>query len=179
MLSTTRPALAAAAAAALLAVTDAAAQSPSPKGPVSPDLQAVFDCRAVAADAARLACFEGSVARLQSAFAARDVVVVDREQARTARREAFGFSLPSLNMFDRLRGGEDLDDVTLTVDSASREGGLWTLRMTNGQIWRQTQSTPGAMQVRRGAKAEIRRGVLGAYFMNVDGRRALKVARVR
>jgi hypothetical protein len=175
----TRPFLASAAAtAALLAGSPALAQA-ARTGAVSPDLQAVFDCRQVTGDAARLACFEQSVARLQNAFTAREVVVVDREQARAARREAFGFSLPSLNIFDRVRGGEELDEATFTVASASRDGGLWTVRMDNGQVWRQTQSTPGSAEIRKGAKAEIRKGVLGSFFMKVDGKRAMKVIRQR
>ena len=167
--------LLAGAAAALAA--PAAAQTAS--SGVSPGLQAVFDCRAVADQAERLACFERNVGALEAALASNKVVVVDSEQARAARREAFGFSLPSLNIFNRVEGGEELDEATFTVDSASRDGGLWTVRMDNGQVWRQTQSTPGYMSVRRGAKAEIRKGLLGAFFMKIDGGRALKVIRQR
>ena len=141
------------AAAALLQAPAALGQTAANAGGVSPGLQAVFECRKIVEDAARLACFEQTVGRLQSAFAAREVVVVDREQARRARREAFGFSLPSLNIFDRVRGGEEMDEITLPVESANRDGGLWTVRMQNGQVWRQTQSTPGSMEIRRGAKA--------------------------
>lgn len=178
-MSRTRPLLAAAAVAILAAPAPLAAQSGAKPAAVSPGLQAVFDCREVTDDAPRLACFERSVGALQAAFAARDVVVVDREQARAARREAFGFSMPSLGIFDRVRGGEDLDEITLAVESASRDGSMWTVRTENGQVWRQTQSTPGYTQIRRGDKAEIRKGVLGSYFMSVGGRRAFKVERVR
>ena len=173
-----RPLLAGAAAAVLAVPGPVLAQAPSSRGP-SPGLQAVFDCRAVAAEAERLACFERTVGALQTALAANRVVVVDSEQARAARREAFGFSLPSLNIFNRVEGGEEIDEATFTVASASRDGGLWTIRMDNGQVWRQTQVAPGYMNVRKGAKAEIRRGLLGSYFMNVDGGRALKVLRQR
>ena len=175
-----RPALASAAIAALLAsAVPAMAQGPAKATAVSPGMQAVFDCRRIADETARLACFERTVESLEKAFAARDVVVVDREQARAARREAFGFSMPSLNIFDRVRGGEDIDELDVTVASASRDGGLWTVRTENGQVWRQTQATPGYMDIRRGEKAEIRRGVLGSYFMRVAGRRGFRVDRVR
>lgn len=173
-------ALSAGLAVAVLALPASAAAQSSQKPPaVSPGLQAVFDCRQVKEDAARLACFERSVGALQTAFAARDVVVVDREQARAARREAFGFTLPSLNIFDRVRGGEDLDEITLTVASAGQDAGLWTVRTTDGQVWRQTEHAPGYMQIRKGAKAEISRGMLGSYFMKVDGHRAFRVERTR
>ena len=172
-----RPSFLLLAGAAAALATPAAAQTAS--SGVSPGLQAVFDCRTVTDSAARLACFERSVGALEAALASNEVVVVDSAQARAARREAFGFSLPSLNIFNRVQGGEELDEATFTVASASRDGGVWTVRMDNGQVWRQTQSTPGYMSVRRGAKAEIRKGILGSYFMNVDGGRALKVVRQR
>lgn len=164
-----RPLLSSAALAALLLSPVAAGAQTSRAPAPSAGLQAVFDCRQVAEDAARLACFERSVGALQAAFAARDVVVVDREQARAARREAFGFSLPSLNIFDRVRGGEDLDEVDFTVASASQDGNLWTVRTQEGQVWRQTHSVPGYIRIRPGAKAEVRRGMLGSYFMKVAG----------
>ena len=165
----------AAAAAALMAAAPALAQPTQ----ANPGLQAVFDCRAISDSAARLACFERSVGALQTALAAREVVVVDREQARAARREAFGFSLPSLNIFDRVKGGEELEEVTLTVASASQDGALWTVRMTNGQVWRQTQAAPGYIRIKSGAKAELRRGLLGSFFMKVDGRSGIRAERVR
>ena len=165
-------------AATLLCAAAAGAQTPA-KPAVTPGLQAVFDCRKLADSAARLACFEQSVGRLESALTAREVMVVDREQARAARREAFGFSLPSLNIFDRVQGGDELEELTLTVESASQDGGRWTVRMTNGQVWRQTQATPGYLRIRSGSKAELRRGLLGSYFMKVDGRPGIRAERVR
>ena len=52
----------------------------------------------------RLACFDAAAARLDEAEKKGDIVVVDRRQAQEVRRQAFGFTLPSLTLFDRGRG---------------------------------------------------------------------------
>jgi hypothetical protein len=168
-------ALAACAATSLAIAPPALAQAVQ----ATPGLQAVFECRAVADSAARLACFERTVSTLQAALAAREVVVVDREQARAARREAFGFSIPSLNIFDRVLGASEASEMTFKVARASLGSeGYWTIETEDGLVWRQTESGP-RVRPRKGSTVEIRRGTLGLYRMNVDGSRAISVTRVR
>lgn len=144
-------------------------------------LKALTDCRAVADSAARLACFDEAAARLDAAERAGDVVVLDREQVRTAKREAFGFSIPSFDLFDRDRRQreEEVDRIESTVRSASRDGyGRWTVLLANGQTWRQTDSR-ALPRVRTGDKAEMRRGTLGSFFMRIGGQPGVRAERVR
>ncbi len=62
-------------------------------------------CRTMADTSARLACYDVAAAALDAAERQGDVVVVDRNQISTARRENFGFSLPSLpNLFRSATG---------------------------------------------------------------------------
>ncbi|HEX6865720.1 MAG TPA: hypothetical protein VF122_00670, partial [Caulobacteraceae bacterium] len=77
---------------AALTLMAGSAQAASDRPPV---LQAVVDCRAIADSSARLACYDAAAARLDEAEAKGDVVVLDREQRQQARREAFGFTMPS------------------------------------------------------------------------------------
>ncbi|MFM6853543.1 MAG: hypothetical protein ACKOUM_05620 [Sphingopyxis sp.] len=65
-----------------------AQDAPAPRVAV---LQHVFDCRTVADNAARLACFDQQVAALETAEGSRDIRIMDREQVRAARRGLFGF----------------------------------------------------------------------------------------
>jgi len=139
-------------------------------------VRALGDCRKLADDAARLACYDAAAGRLESAERAGEVVVVDRQQAREARRQAFGFNLPSLNIFDRSE--PEVDNVVMTIARASRDSeGKWALRMQDGQLWRQIDNNALRPAPKAGSKATVRRAVLGSYFMNIDREKAIRVRR--
>jgi len=139
--------------------------------------RSLAECRAITQDAARLACYDAAAGRLEAAERTGEVVVVDREQARAARRQAFGFNLPSLSMFDRQDDPEvDLVDLTLASASLDRDG-KWLLRTGDGQVWRQIDNNKLLPPPRAGSKARVRRAVLGSYFMNIDKERAIRVRR--
>ena len=53
-------------------------------------VQSLTDCRKIPAADARLACYDKAADAFDQAQAQGQVVVVDREQVRTVRRQAFG-----------------------------------------------------------------------------------------
>lgn len=154
--------------AGLLGQSALAAPSANPER--APALRKLTDCRQVADNAARLACYDAVAAEIDSAQAAGDIVVVDRDQARAVRKQAFGFSLPSLSLFDREGKSEPLEAVTLKVESAARGGdGKWVLRLEGGQIWRQIDTTELSRLPKAGATVTIRSAMLGSYKLTVSG----------
>jgi hypothetical protein len=143
-------------------------------------LQRLVDCRKLAEDAARLACFDAAVGAVDQAEAKGDIVVVGREQARAARKQAFGFNIPTLSIFERGERAEDLDRVSEQIAQGYRQGdGKWTIELVDGGVWTQTDSEPLNKAPRPGSKAEIRRATMGSYFVNIDGQRALRMRRTR
>jgi hypothetical protein len=140
-------------------------------------VRALSACRTMTDSAARLACYDAAAGRLEAAERSGEVVVVDREQARAARRQAFGFNLPSLNIFNRGESEAELDRISLTLDSASPISDGWLFRTREGQVWRQTDGRRLSADPRRGDKLEVRRAAMGGYFMNVGGQRAIRVRR--
>lgn len=163
-------------AAVVLAATTAPALAQS--GASAAPLRDLEGCRTIAADPARLACYDRVAAALSTAERSGDVVVINREQARTARRQAFGFNLPSLDMFRRGPAEPELDRVTLVVTGASQGGdGKWVFRTEQGQTWRQTDGGQLSPRPRTGSKLEVRRAAIGSYLANVDGQRAIRVRR--
>src|SRR5690606_15796466 len=82
----------AAAFSALLAAAAAGASALAQTAPPerAATVQALADCRKLSEDSARLACYDKAVAALDQAEARGDIVVVDRDQARKVRRQAFG-----------------------------------------------------------------------------------------
>src|SRR3569623_103761 len=97
-------------------------------------------CRQVGSDAERLACYDKAVGALAQAQRSGDVVEVGREQINEAKKDAYGFNLPSFGkLFDR--NGEKTEqgnEIELVVDHATRNaGGKWVITMEGGQVRRQ------------------------------------------
>lgn len=164
-------------AALALAGTTTAAE---PKGEARTAVfQNLIDCKARTEASERLACYDAAVATLDVAEKKGDIVVVDRDQARAARKQAFGFALPSLAMFERGEAPEALDRVTSTVASAHQgRDKKWIIELEDGAVWAQNDGEALARAPKAGSKAEIRKASMG-YFMNLDGQRAVRARRVK
>ncbi|WP_304190087.1 hypothetical protein [Phenylobacterium aquaticum] len=153
-------------------------------------IQRMIACHAKPEDHDRLACYDAVVADLIGGAQAEpgadkpalgsDVLVIDREQVRAARRQAFGFDLSALSVFDRGEKPETLDRVSTTVERAYQQGdGHWVLDMANGAEWVQTDEEKMWRNPAKGSKAEIRKAAIGSYFINIDGQRAIRARRVK
>lgn len=165
-------------AAGALAPTAVLGQTPtSPPGRAAV-LQSLLDCRSLSEDSARLACYDQAAGAMDQAEAKGDIVVVDREQARSVRRQAFGFSLPSLAVFERGEAPEEIDNVTGIAKRAYQAGGKWVIELEDGAVWQQTDTENVVRQPRPGTKVEIRKASMGSFFMNLDGQRAVRARRV-
>ncbi len=145
-------------------------------------LQSFVKCRAVAAPEARLACFEGATTTLETAMAAKEVTVLDKQDVRKAKRSLFGFTLPRIGLFgggrdeDRGEGFETLE--TTIAGSRALPNGRYELSLTEGDaVWATTD--PMGFPPRSGAKVRIRKGALGNYFIAIAGERTIRGIRVR
>ena len=160
-----------------LASGTSALAAPGP-GVRAPAVQALIDCRALVADADRLACFDKAVAAMTAAETSGDLVTIDREQRRAVRRQAFGLALPTLTLFDRGEKPEEVDRLSVVVSSAAKNPlGTWFIKLDDGALWRQTDSNEMSKPPRPGSKALITRGALGSFFMSIDGQPAIRVHR--
>ena len=55
--------------------------------------------------------------------------------------------------------------------------GKWILKLDDGAIWRQTDDNELLKPAHKGSTVEIRKGVLGAFFIKVDGHQAFRAHR--
>ncbi len=141
-------------------------------------LQRLTDCRKLTDAAQRLACYDQAVDSFDQAEAKGDIVVVDREQARTVRRQAFGFNMPSLSLFDRGEAPDKVDTVTLTIESASRlPNGKWLLRLEGGQVWRQIDTAELNRLPKAGGTVTIKAASMGSYKLSTGGATTIRVHR--
>lgn len=133
-------------------------------------LKSLVDCRGIADSAARLACYDKAAADIDKAEAGGDIVVVDRQQARAARRQAFGFNLPTLSIFDKAATKEELNAIDGKVASAGHDAtGRWVISLEDGSVWHEIGDQEPNLDPRPGKAAHISRGSLGSYFIKIDG----------
>lgn len=150
---------------ALAAGGTALAARPAPT--TAPAVQAVVDCRKLEDSAQRLACYDSATDALTKAAATGDLVTLDRQQRRAVRRQAFGFTLPALAMFDA--GEKEMSSIDETIASARQDvGGRWIFVMQDGAIWRQIDDEFLSRPPHPGSAVEIRRASLGSFMLSVD-----------
>ena len=125
---------------------------------------------------ARLACYDKTSSSIAQALQKKDLVFIDQERATQAKRDLFGFSVPS---FAGLLGGGPLSQIEGTVSGVGQnsDGGL-TIKLSDGSMWTQTDDTPVALPPRNGEKFVVSRGTRGSYFMNVGHQPGFKVKRI-
>ncbi|HEY0042921.1 MAG TPA: hypothetical protein VGB62_00085 [Allosphingosinicella sp.] len=167
-------------AAAIVAGTAMAGAQPRKQAPARPQtFDALMRCRGISDAAQRLSCFDSASAALEEAANSRELLLVDRQQAREAKRGLFGLDLPNFNPFGG--GGDDGEDeirsIESTVASASDLGGNWLVKLADGSTWLQTDGKIIAVAPRQGHKVKVSKAALGSYMMRVNGQPAVRVKR--
>jgi hypothetical protein len=164
----------------LLTALPASAQ---PTAQATPEaLAAAYRCAEITEDGARLACYDQAVGRLRQAESQGQIVAVDRAQAATIERDAFGFNLPSLaSLIPSFGGGDgvqnEIENVEMTVERVvERANGRHSFVMSNGQTWAQIEPQ-SARNVRPGDVIRVRRAALGSFMLSPTHGAAHRVRR--
>lgn len=144
----------------------------------APQLQRLVDCKAIADADARLACYDREVASLDQAEKSKDLVVVDKEQVKKARRTLFGLALPRIDLFGGDQPGDELNQIEGKVTQARSGVGGLRIVLEDGSIWQQTDDKPIFRDPKPGDAAVVTRGVLGSFFMKIGNATPIKVRRV-
>lgn len=150
-----------------------------------PVFEKLIDCRAIAADAERLACYDKQVAAIDDAEKREDVVVVDRVQIRKTRRSLFGLNLSGVDIFGGKtdeKGQPEEEGVTkiestVTAVSTTRDG-KYLFTLEDNARWQATEAKVTGRRPKAGEAIVIRRGPLGSYIASVGGRPGVKVIRL-
>lgn len=164
---------------ALALATGATAADKNP--PVSAIVGQLEACRALGDDAQRLACFDRESAALIAAVQGGKVAVVDQAQVRETRRSLFGFQIPKLPFFSGDRSGEEVQEELESTVKSVQEIGRGRYRIViadNDAVWETIDNPMRLNAPRKGDKIVIKRGLLGAYFLRIDGQVGVKGRRV-
>ena len=143
-------------------------------------LAALAQCRGIADDAGRLACYDASAGALLAAEKRADVIVVERAEVEQSRRSLFGLSLPDMTLFKRHGAPvEAIDRVDGEIASVStNSSGQLLFRLRDGASWQQIDSYSMGRTPRSGDPVVIRRAALGSFRLSVAGGNAVRVHRV-
>ncbi len=138
----------------------------------------LVNCRAIAAAADRLACFDRAAQSLQTALSGGELLVVDRAQATAARRQAFGSTEAPADILQPPRPEDRIDAIETTLVRASQaDDNRWTFVLADGSTWRQADTDRVRIVNREGEAVRVRRGALGSYLLTVGRSGVVRVRR--
>ena len=145
----------------------------------APLIEELDACRPLGDPSARLACLDAAAGALIDAVDAGTLTLVDRQQAREARRKMFGFSTTALPSFlGPSEVGDELSQIQASLVRAARgDGGRWVFQLSDGSEWRQVDNEPAHIRPQSGDEVRVRRAAFGSYFLNVGDARAIRVKR--
>lgn len=164
-----------AAAFALAAAPFAARAQETP--PATPEiLRNLLNCRSIADDAQRLACFDSQAAAVAAAEQSREIVVYDRGDIEEAQRDLFGLQVPQIRLLGE--ADEQLDRIETTITDVSGGGYRpWVLRLADGTLWVQIDSEQLSRDPRAGHTIVVERAALGSFRAEINNMRPIRVRR--
>ena len=173
------------AALAAVPVTAASAQggnqAATATGANNPLVKALEACRQIPDAAQRVACYDAASSALVNATTTGQVRVVDQNEVRRARRSLFGFSLPRLPWFS---GDDSQNEPDQRLDSTIKSAWLLTnvgryrIVLADNAVWETTESKVNWIAPRPGQKITILKGLMGNYFIKVDGQVGVRGRRI-
>lgn len=139
-------------------------------------LKKLQQCREIADNSARLACFDAAAAALDASVKSKDLVVVDREGLRERKKKGFGLPFTDRTVFGATAGPE-AKEISGKITGLQLAGEFYVVTLEDGAVWRTTESS--FIPPRLGSKVTIRRGSLGSFMMIFSEGPPLPAKRVR
>lgn len=149
---------------------------------IAADDAAMLKCRALPETAKRLACYDAIPVGLAAPMAARPSAPAAAPVQAVAVAPA---ASPEQNFGLRpvIKKQKDVEASAIHSNVVGRFDG-WSpgtvFTLANGQVWKVTDDADAVLPIMQNPKVEITRGLLGAYFLQVEGHtNSARVARVR
>ncbi|MBB3983093.1 hypothetical protein GGR44_002773 [Sphingobium fontiphilum] len=174
-------------AAAAMSICLLAAQAQAAPGKQQPRPEIftnLLNCRSIADDSQRLACFDRQVGAIEAAAQRDEVVVLDKSELKKTRKTLFGFSFPKLPFLgdsdgdrDEAREEEGVSHIEEKIVSLRHLGyGKWQIGLDDAQ-WATTEAITGR-EPEVGQMIEIRRGAMGGFRGKIAGGRPVRMKRI-
>lgn len=144
------------------------------------DDAAILKCRGLPDTAQRLACYDAIPVGAAAPAAVRAMAPAPAPAPASASAAA-----PEQNFGLRpvVKKQKDIEPAAIHSSVVGRFEG-WSpgtvFTLANGQVWKVTDDSDAVLPIMQNPKVEITRGLLGAYFLQVEGHtNSARVARVR
>jgi len=163
--------------AAAIALAAAPAFAAEPAEPAV--IAALKACRAITTDAERLACYDEAAQSVTKAQETGEVIIIDKQTARAARRQAFGLELPTLSILDKGADKAETEKLQSMVKSARVDAEQrLVVTLEDGAVWRQIDDTMLGKPPKAGDTIEVRKAAMGSYMMKIGSQPAIRVRRM-
>ncbi|MEG3160621.1 hypothetical protein U1763_08905 [Sphingomonas sp. LB2R24] len=165
----------------LVAGGPALAQSGAQSGSdSSKTLDTLANCQVIAADAARLACFDSAAGQIASARKSGNLLALDRGKVIERKRQRFGLADAAQSP---LGGGEadrltKVTEVRTTIASVKPSSyARYSLQLANNTVWETIE--PLTLQPRPGTAIVVKQSGFGGFRATIAGERPILVKRQR
>ena len=137
-------------------------------------LNALLECRKLANDTQRLACFDHTAADMGKAAESHELVVLDRAAVNHTKRSLFGLNLPAIRIFGS--NDEELTQIDSTIARAysNRTGPVFVL--ADGSRWQQIDGQDPLADP--GDPVVIHKGAMGSFLARIGKTPGLRVVRL-
>ena len=147
------------------------------------DDAAVLKCRTLKDGPSRLACYDALPVGAAAPAAAAVVQAAAPAAAPLAAASPAASPEQNFGLRPVVKKQKDAEPSAIHSNVVGRFDG-WSpgtvLTLANGQVWKVTDDTDAVLPIMQNPKVEITRGLLGAYFLQVEGHtNSARVARVR
>lgn len=139
-------------------------------------LKSLEECRAIADNSARLACYDKAVMAFTASVSAKDVMVVDRAEVQQRKKKSFGLPFTEAGVLGP-NAGPDTNQVTAKIAAVKPFGEFFLITLDNGGVWQTVES--GFLDPEVGSEVTIKRGALGSFRMIFPKGAPLGAKRVR
>ncbi len=162
-----------------LAILAAAPATALAAQPAQPDVIAALKaCRAITGETERLACYDRAAESVTKAQESGEVIIIDRQAARAARKQAFGLDLSALSILDRKEDKAETEQIEAVIKTARTDAeGRLVMTLEDGAVWRQIDGMALGKPPKTGSNVSIRKASMGSYFMKVENQPAIRVRR--
>lgn len=143
-------------------------------------LDGLAECRAIAGDAERLACFDRVAGGIVAARASGDLLVFDKKKVTAERKVRFGLvDVPDGVGAEAAARAAKVRELKSTIAGVEQGPGFgrWNLKLANGQVWQTID--PERYGPRPGSDVRLTTTVTGGFRASIAGTTPLQVKRIR
>ena len=147
--------------------------------PANDPLSTLTDCHTITAAEARLNCYDREVQSLLSRRTSGELIVNDMASVAQTNRAEFGLSAPQRSTPDRALGVAAPDNIkTSLLSTRTSADGKMVFALEDGSTWVQTDQPALRSRLSPGMTIEVRKALLGSFFLNAGTGREIRVRRL-